>query len=350
MNDHEENAVCENRIQYLEGKTELTEDDIVNVIEFHHEYPEMSSLKKYTDKKYRDLTQDEKETLINSLLHDEEYLRYKNCYIAKSKLLYDSSETLIKETAAVSRLSDLGYEVYLLPYAYARDNMNFFQKSADSITAGDFLEMKSVVSTGEKAGYSTYKDARQQADNIYLSFVNDVSEKKAISNIYRAIGGIREGNRKKGRENNFAGYVFLNFEKTNEFALYKISKDGFATKIGKEDFEQLKKIWGTAYDSSPVEENPMTEHGSSPISTIPQSAEKSTVTDNSEVLTKPMTITVNDKERTCRNGVLEGFKNAVKMVDELLDENKLLREENAELHKKLEQKSHKKDRADGWER
>ena len=84
--------------------------------------------------------------------------------------------------------------------------------------------------------------------------------------------------------------------------------------------------------------------------TIPQSAEKSTVTDNSEVLTKPMTITVNDKERTCRNGVLEGFKNAVKMVDELLDENKLLREENAELHKKLEQKSHKKDRADGWER
>ena len=51
--------------------------------------------------------------------------------------------------------------------------------------------------------------------------------------------------------------------------------DGLATKIGKEDFEQLEKIKGTAYDSSPVEENPMTEHGSSPISTIPQSAEKS---------------------------------------------------------------------------
>ena len=84
--------------------------------------------------------------------------------------------------------------------------------------------------------------------------------------------------------------------------------------------------------------------------TIPQSDEKSTATDNTEILTKPMTITVNDKERTCRNGVLEGFKNAVKMVDELLDENKLLKEENAELHKKLEQKSHKKDRADGWER
>lgn len=34
-----------------------------------------------------------KENLINSLMKDD-YIKYKNCYIARSKLLYDSSETV----------------------------------------------------------------------------------------------------------------------------------------------------------------------------------------------------------------------------------------------------------------
>lgn len=138
------------RISLLGNKTKLSEEEIAEIIDIHHEYPDMSSLKKYTQKSYRELFKSEKDSLIKELLTSELYIKYKNCWIAKSKLLYDSSETLSKETAALSRLSDLGYEVYLLPYAYARDNMNCFQKSADSVTAGEFLEMKSVVSIGKK--------------------------------------------------------------------------------------------------------------------------------------------------------------------------------------------------------
>ena len=265
-----------NRFDCIEGKTVLTEDDLADIIDFHHEYPDITSLKKYTNKKYRDLTKDERDSLIVSLLNDEEYMKYKNCYIAKSKLLYDSSETLIKEIAALSRLNDLGYEVYLLPYAYARDSMNCYQKSADSITAGDFLEMKSVVSTGERAGQSTYEDARHQAKNIYLSFVNEISEDKIITNIYRSIGNIKRGNRQKDSENDFEGMLFLNFEKEQKTSLYEISKEGRVSKVNEAAYDEFKKIKGTAYASSQVVENPMTEHGSSRNSTIPQSPEKST--------------------------------------------------------------------------
>ena len=40
--------------------------------------------------------------------------------------------------------------------------------------------------------------------------------------------------------------------------------------------------------------------------------------------------------------MLDGFKNAVKMVDRLKEENIQLKKENIELHIRLEQKSHSK--------
>lgn len=194
-------------------------------------------------------------------INDEEYIKYKNCYIAKSKLLYDSTETLIKETAALSRLDELGYEVYLLPYAYARNNMNFYQKSADSITAGEFLEMKSVISTGKRVGQSAYESARHQAANIYLSIVNTVSEETLINNIYRSIGQIKKENLNKRIDADFSGKLILNFEKTNTTSLYEISRDGKVIKITNPSYENFKEIKGTAYDSSQVVADPMTEHG-----------------------------------------------------------------------------------------
>ncbi len=63
-------------------------------------------------------------------------------------------------------------------------------------------------------------------------------------------------------------------------------------------------------------------------SNILQSAEKS-----SEILEMPMSVTVNGKARTCEHGIRQGFVNAVKRIDELHDENKMLREENDMLQK-----------------
>ena len=261
--EKEDEIIFQTREQYLSGKTELTDEDIANIIELKHDYPNIEKLKKYTDKSFRDLSDVEKYLLVRSLLEDEEYLKFKNCYIAKSKLLYDASETLIKETDALSNLNELGYEVYLLPYAYARDGMNCYQKSADSITAGEFLEMKSVVSTGKRAGQSSFEAARHQANNIYLSIVNDVPEEMIINNIFRSIGQIKQGNMEKGLGDNFEGKLILHFEKTNQTSLYHLSKDGNAKKIEQPDFEHFKKIKGTEINSSQVVRNPMQKHGSS---------------------------------------------------------------------------------------
>lgn len=262
------------REEYLSGKTELTDEDVANIIELKHDYPNINNLKRYTDKSFRDLSEVEKYLLVRSLLEDEEYLKYKNCYIAKSKLLYDASETLIKETDALRNLNELGYEVYLLPYAYARDGMNCYQKSADSITAGEFLEMKSVISTGKRAGQSSFEAARHQANNIYLSIVNDVSEEMIINNIYRSIGQIKNENMKNGFENNFEGKLILHFEKTNQTSLFQLSKDGNVRKIENSDYEHFKKIKGTEKNSSQVVRDPMQNHGSPCTYNISDNASK----------------------------------------------------------------------------
>lgn len=62
---------------------------------------------------------------------------------------------------------------------------------------------------------------------------------------------------------------------------------------------------------------------------------------NNELLTKPMTVTVNDKERHCNSGILQGFKNAVKMIDDLQNQNSELKQENEHLKNQLN-KSRKK--------
>ena len=126
------------RRKILENEIELIDEIIEEIIELPAESEGINELPSYTDKDYRELTSIEKKELIDSLMQDD-YLKYKNCYVARSKLLYDSSETLIKEISALSQLNELGYEIYLLPYSYARDSMNFYKKSADSISYGDFI-------------------------------------------------------------------------------------------------------------------------------------------------------------------------------------------------------------------
>ena len=78
---------------------------------------------------------------------------------------------------------------------------------------------------------------------------------------------------------------------------------------------------------------------------ITQTNEKSTSTEKSsesKLLYEKTTVNVDGLERECEHGVLDGFRNAVKMVDRLKEENIQLKKENIELHKKLEQKSHSK--------
>lgn len=332
-----------NRIEYLKNKKEINDEEIFQILKIKHEYADMKLLKIYTNKNFKDLSILEKKQLIHSLIYNEEYLKYKNCYIAKSKLLYDTRETLQKEIAVVSKLNNLGYTIYLLPYGYARNKMNFFQKSADSILDGDFLEIKTVISTGKSAGESAFKDARLQANNVFLSIINETSEKKIINNIYRFIGQIKNVTKNKNSENDFSGNLFIDFEKLQKVFIYTISKTGNISKRKVFDYAINKKSRELVYTSSQVVENPITKYGSSPIEAeITNKSIKrpsqNIVQENlyvnqkneeyKKLLYSQTEIKVNGVIRTCKNGLLKGFENAVIKVDELKSQNIKLKNEN----------------------
>lgn len=289
-----------NRFTLVGNKTSITKEELEEIVEYKHEYAKPGELKKYTENSFRDLSQSEKESLIDELLKDD-YVQYKNCHIARSKLLYDSSDTLIKEIAILDKLNDLGYEIYLLPYSYARDSMNCYQKSADSISDLAFIEFKTAISTGKNAGQSVYKDARTQADNVFISFVNETSEQKVINNIYSTI----KESKKVNKNYNFEGLVFLNFEKDNDrTVLYHFDKDGAALRLDNPTHKNLqtflkdnnfKKDKGIENDSQ-VLENPVTKHGSSPTKNIKQESES--VNKDIETRVAELLKTLYEKEHT----------------------------------------------------
>ena len=119
------------------------------------------------------------------------------------------------------------------------------------------------------------------------------------------------------------------------------------------DSVDMQKIKGTAYASSQVVENPMTEHGSSRVFNIPQTSEKSSSENRpSGMLYDRSYVEVDGIAYECKNGVLQGFKDAVTENKELKRENQDLKNEIVELHKQLENnqsKSNKKKHSDNWE-
>ena len=67
----------------------------------------------------------------------------------------------------------------------------------------------------------------------------------------------------------------------------------------------------------------------------PQNQQKSNENSGQNLLEGCVKIEVNGKERECKNGVLEGFKNAVKLVDRLMDVNHQLADENEKLRNQI---------------
>lgn len=68
----------------------------------------------------------------------------------------------------------------------------------------------------------------------------------------------------------------------------------------------------------------------------PQTPQKSNENSGQNLLEGCVKIEVNGKERECKNGVLEGFKNAVKLVDRLIDVNHQLADENEKLRSQIQ--------------
>lgn len=240
--ENQENDVLHdvNRRELIETINEINDDLLEKIYELSEEPVDLEKLEKYTEKKYKELNEDEKKNLIEEL-EKADYLKFKNCYIARSKLLFESSETLIKEVKALNVLNDLGYSVYLLPFGYARNNQNFLQKSADTLANKQFLEFKNVISVGETAGESAYKDSRKQSNNVFLYYENDINEKKAIHSIIRYINASKKALQEKGLEYNYEGEVFFHFGKTGKTKLVSIDKEGFVKDKNLQEFG-LKNI------------------------------------------------------------------------------------------------------------
>ncbi len=238
------------RKSLLVDRTEITDDVLECLCELSEESVNFSSLEKFTEKKFKDLSDIEKEALIEKL-ESADYKKYKNCYLSTSKLLFEKSETLIKEIKALNVLNNLGYSVYLLPFGYARNNQDFLQKSADSIANSQFLEFKNVISVKETAGESAFKDSRKQSNNVFLYYENDINEKTAENAIMRYINASKKNLIEKGIDYNYEGEVFFYFGKTGKTRLIELDKEG----IGKEkkiNSFGIKNI-GRAQDSSVVE-------------------------------------------------------------------------------------------------
>ena len=111
--------------------------------------------------------------------------------------------------------------------------------------------------------------------------------------------------------------------------------------------DEIGQVIERATGKQLVTVNPTRANGKTepPRENISQNAEKSTSAEKSsesKLLYEKTTVNVDGLERECEHGVLDGFMNAVKMVDRLKEENIQLKKENIELHKKLEQKFHSK--------
>lgn len=238
------------RKSLIADKTEINDEILEQLYELSEEEVNFESLEKFTDKKFRDLSQEERFELIKAL-EKADYKKYKNCYISTSKLLYEKSETLIKEIKALNVLNDLGYSVYLLPYGYARSNQDLLQKSADSITNHNFLEFKNIISEKPTAGESAFKDARKQSDNMFFYYENLKDKNVAVHAIVRNINASKKELLKQGLSYNYEGEIFFHFQQTGQTMLVSIDKWGYVRDKNILSFG-LKNI-EAAHDSPVVE-------------------------------------------------------------------------------------------------
>lgn len=184
--------------------------------------PENKKKKPLQDKTFVKLSAKEKEELKEKLLK-QNYRKIDGIYVAESKLKREDRITLEQEINNAKNLVKLGHEVYLLPYGFASGKG---VRSSDSLTDRKFLEMKDVMPDSKNDNIrSDITSGKGQGEDVYINIKNNISEREAIRQMYRAIGNI-----KKIYLNNLAGRIFLNIEKLNKTIMYNVNKKGIATK------------------------------------------------------------------------------------------------------------------------
>lgn len=227
----EENKTQKSRLGLLDGKTEITDEEIIALLDLPVE-KRSKNPKIFTDKSYKELKDnpEELEKLAGNLKTEPEYLKYHSTYIAKSKLLYQESSVLYNEIPCLIILDKMNVPAYLLPYEYAKDKNSRDVAFADSLKSDVFTDFKRVFNARFK--HSIEKGAEQGKDIFFL--INN--EKLNHDEIKRQLLRFTNGRKSENKEGTF---LFFS-EKDYVCYAFESDKNGFVTELPEYDLKQIR--------------------------------------------------------------------------------------------------------------
>ena len=219
------------RSEYLQGKKELSDVDIINILDLPVEKINENNIQVYTQKSFVEIKNNsiELETLAENLKTNGEYLKYRSTFIAKSKLLYQESSVLCNEIPCMMILDEINEPAYLLPYGYSRENKED-KAFADALKEKNnaFTEFKRVFSEDFSRAY---KNAKSQGNEIFIC-LNDKKSNKPET--FRRLKKIVNASHSKNKNCSIAFYA----EKEKLYFCYNIDKNGIITE---KNINQVKK-------------------------------------------------------------------------------------------------------------
>ena len=228
------------RSSYLENKTELTDEDIINILDLPVEKPDYTKITIITDKSFSKINSSETELhdIKEELLKQGDFLKYHESYISKTKLLYTETRTLYNELAGILVLNEIKMPAYLLPYGFARkDNKDL--KFSDALKLNDkiFTEFKRSFSCSfERA----YKSGNEQGEEIFISLNVENNKDIIFKQLKKIVNGINIDDKSCS--------VIFYTEKNRECFWYEINKNGYITE---KELPSLKKENRLAYLGKP---------------------------------------------------------------------------------------------------
>lgn len=175
----------------------------------------------FTDKDFRDLSLAERADL-KVRLQSARYATVDGVFVAENRSKYEAARDFCKELKACKVLCAWGHTVFLLPFDYARDACGNQKKAADTLTDGEFLELKET----DRNIRGNYNKAIGQGKDVLLYVTGDVNRQFAINEMMREIGNIRKQQDAGKKTVDLAGNVYIYLEKRREMLLLRIKTSG----------------------------------------------------------------------------------------------------------------------------
>ncbi|MDE5614363.1 MAG: hypothetical protein K2I74_06955 [Treponemataceae bacterium] len=175
----------------------------------------------FTDKDFRDLSPAERADL-KVRLQSARYVTVDGVFVAENRSKYEAARDFCKELKACKVLCAWGHTVFLLPFDYARDACGNQKKAADTLTDGEFLELKET----DRNIRGNYNKAIGQGKDVLLYVTGDVNRQFAINEMMREIGNIRKQQDAGKKTVDLAGNVYIYLEKRHEMLLLRIKTSG----------------------------------------------------------------------------------------------------------------------------